>query len=231
MENTMTGGRTPSPAYDFRVYDRVWQRVSPGADPFAADPDAAGMTDTAQDAPAAEAPAIPAPAQAAPAAVPVPAQENGGTATLPGADPNPCCMGTEARESLEVLEGFMQEEQAESRCCQALSCRVRNQQAAQLLRRAAQEKRAAARELCAAYFLITGERYHPAVTLEQICWDSLPQALRAFYHQEACNGFNYQRAADEAVDICLQKLLARLSQQAYRRADEMLALLGRMVCY
>ena len=34
MENMMTGGQAPSPAYDFRVYDQVWQRVAPGTDPF-----------------------------------------------------------------------------------------------------------------------------------------------------------------------------------------------------
>ena len=99
-----------------------------------------------------------------------------------------------------------------------------------MLCRAASEKRAAARELCAAYFLITGTRYEPAVTLEHICWENLPQALRSFYHQEACNGLNYQRAAEETLDICLTKLLNRLSEQSYRRAEEMMSLLGKMVC-
>ena len=85
MENTMLGGQNPSPAYDFRVYDQVWQRVAPGADPFSADPAAAGMT-----AP----PAVPA------TAAPAPQQENGGEGNLPGAEPNPatgrrrsCCAG------------------------------------------------------------------------------------------------------------------------------------------
>lgn len=229
MENTLFSGQAQSPAYDYRVYDRVWQRVAPGSDPFSADPAAAGMT----EAPPEAAPAAPenVPAVAAPAAPAEvsPAQENG-EATLPGAEQNPCCMGTPAMDSLEVLEGFVQEELAESRYCQTLACRVRNQQAAQLLSRAACEKRAAARELCAAHYLITGTRYNPAVTVEQLCWENLPQALRSLYHQEACNGFNYQRAADEAMDICLQKMLNRLGQQAYRRADDLLALLGRIIC-
>lgn len=218
METTpFGGGQNPSPAYDYRVYDRVWQRVAPGTDPFSTEPDN-GMT-------------VPetSPAPAPQAASPVPAQE-GGEGTLPGAEPNPCCMGTEAKESLEVLESFLQEEMAESRCCQALSCRVRNREAARLLREAASEKRAAARELCAAYYLITGNRYTPAVTVEQLCWENLPQALRACYHQEACNGFNYQRASEEAADICLQKLFARLGEQSYRRAEALMALLGRIVC-
>lgn len=229
MENTMSGGQIPSPAYDFRLYDRVWQRVAPGMDPFSVQTDAAGMTETAQEtAPAVPAaPAVSAAMPAAdPSAVPTPAQE----AELPGATPAPCCMGTAAQESLEVLEGFIQEELAESRCCQTLACRIRNQQAAQLLCKAAQEKRGAAKELCAARFLITGERYHPAITLEQNCWDSLAQALRAFYHQEACNGLNYQRAADETIDFCLQKLFSKLAEQSYRRAEEMMTLLGKIVC-
>lgn len=216
MENNMCGGQAPSPAYDFRVYDQVWQRVAPGMDPFAADPAAAGMTVAA-----------PAPTPA-PAAAPVPAQEGGGN--LPGADPNPCCMGTEARESLEVLEGFLQEELAESRYCQAMACRVKNRQAARLMRQTSVEKRAAARELCAAYYLITGSQYNPAITVERLRWEDLPQALRSCYHQETCNGMNYRRAAEETLDLCLQKLFGRLAEQSYRRAEEVLALLGCLIC-
>lgn len=224
MENTMFGGQAPSPAYDFRVYDQVWQRVIPGVDPFSPDPAAAGMTDapqTAQDAPS---------APAVSASVPAPRQESGGEENLPGADPNPCCMGTDAKESLEVLTSFLQEELAESRCCQVLACRVRNQQAARLLRQAAAEKRDAAKELCAAYYLITGARYAPAITVEHLHWEDLSQALRSCYHQEACNGLNYQRAADETLDTCLQKLFTRLGEQSYRRAEEVMALLGRLIC-
>ena len=33
MENTMYGGQSPSPAYDFRVYDQVWQRGPPRVGP------------------------------------------------------------------------------------------------------------------------------------------------------------------------------------------------------
>lgn len=218
METTpFGGGQEPSPAYDYRVYDRVWQRVAPGTDPFSQEPDAGMAVPEAVPAPAAQ------------TVAPVPAQEGGG-GNLPGAEPNPCCMGTEARESLEVLESFLQEEMAESRCCQALACRAGNREAARLLRQAASEKRTAARELCAAYFLITGNRYTPAVSVERLCWENLHQALRACYHQEACNGFNYQRASEETMDICLRKLFARLSEQSYRRAEALMALLGRLVC-
>lgn len=219
MENTMSGGQAPSPAYDFRIYDQVWQRVAPGEDPYGGD----GAAPAPSPVPAV--PAQTAPVQAA-ANQAVPAQEG----ALPGAEPNPCCMGSEALDSVEVLEGFIQEELAASRCCQSLSCHVRNQAAAQLLRRIACEKQAAAREMCAAYYLITGSRYAPAVTVERMCWDSLAQALRSCYHQEACGGLNYARAADETTDLCLTELFNRLSKQAYRRAEDVMDLLGRMIC-
>ena len=189
--------------YDYRAYDRIWQRVSPDLNPY---PEVRA------------APEPPAP------------QQEGGDAALPGAEPNPCCMGTEARESLEVLEGFLEEEMAGRRCCLALACRFRNQNAVRLLRRIAREKQAAARELSTAYYLITGSCYSPASAVENAQWASLAEALRSCYHQEACNGFNYQRAADAALDPCLKRMLNRLGEQSYCRADEIMALLGQMIC-
>ena len=232
MENTMSGGQAVSPAYDYRVYDQVWRRVAPGMDPFSADPSAAGMTEAAQavsSAPAVD-PAVPAASAASASAAPAPRQESGGEAALPGAEDNPCCMGTQARDSLGVLEGFLQEELAEAGCCQSLACRVRNRQAARLFQQSAAEKRAAAKELCAAYFLITGNPHTSTVTVEHLHWENLSQALRACYHQEVCNGLNYQRAADETLDLCLQKLFARLSEQSYRRAERVMDLLGSLIC-
>ena len=222
MENTIFNGQPttqpPSAAYDYRVYDQVWQRVAPGVDPYAEDATAPSQT---QETPS---PSVSAPAQVAPR------QENDSAATLPGATPNPCCMGTNAQDSIDVLEGFIQEALAESRCCQSLSCNVRNQAAAQLFRRAANEKQAAARELCGAYYLITGTRYAPSVTVEHMHWGSLAEALRSWYHQEACNGLNYARAADAATDQCLSKLFARLSEKSYQLAEDVMPLLGRLVC-
>ena len=66
--------------------------------------------------------------------------------------------------------------------------------------------------------------------MEHLHWEDLSQALRSCYHQEACNGFNYQRAADETVDVCLQKLFGRLAEQSYRRGEEIMSLLGCLIC-
>lgn len=226
MENTMFSGpqapsAAPSAAYDFRAYDQVWQRVTPGVDPYAEDAAApAPAAPTASTVPAVPAQALPTQA--------VPRQEGGGD--LPGADPDPCCMGTSAQDSLEVLEGFIQEELAGSHCCRSLACHVRNQAAARLLHRIGGEKQAAAQEMCGAYYLITGTRYTPSVTMDHMCWESLAQALRACYHQEACAGLNYARAADETTDLCLTKLFQKRSQQSYRLAEDVMDLLGRLLC-
>ena len=210
-------------AYDYRRYDRIWQRVSPDLDPY---PDVRAAGDNMETcAPAAAVPAV-APAMESGVA----GSGNSGEDTLPGAEMNPCCMGTEAQQSLEVLEGFIEEELAERRCCLHLSRRFRNQQAARLMRRFASEKQAAARELSTAYYLITGSCYAPAITMEHMQWAGMAEALRHCYHQEACNGFNYQRAADETIDPCLQKLLGRLAEQSYQRADGVMALLGQIIC-
>lgn len=233
MENNTTQMPT---TYDYRRYDRIWQRVSPDLDPYPEIRAAGNNTETCAPT-AAPAPAAAAPTAVLGAAVPAPAMEsgaagdsNGSEDTLPGAEMNPCCMGTEAQQSLDVLEGFIEEELAERRCCLALSRRFRNQNAARLMRRFASEKQAAARELSTAYYLITGSCHAPVITVEHMQWAGMAEALRHCYHQEACNGFNYQRAADETIDPCLQKLLGRLAEQSYRRADEVMALLGQIIC-
>lgn len=251
MENPILG-QCPEGAvtYDYRMYDRIWQRVSPDLDPY---PEvraaAAGTTSSvssvtappasaAAPAPKLETPAVPvavempsaAPAAAAAAGAPVPSEAAAAESQLPGAEMNPCCMGTQARESLEVLEGFIEEELAERRCCLSLCRRVHNAHVTRLLRRIASGKQCAAQEMCTAYYLITGQCYTPTITVEQMQWDSLAAALRSCYHQEACNGFNYARAAEGTADLCLQKLFAKLSKQAYQRADEVMCALGQVLC-
>ena len=77
MEQTIHSPET----YDFRKYDQIWQRVAPNLEPY----------------PDLREPAVPA----------VPPLPSGGTAsgapavpaaeTLPGAEQDPCCMGTAAR--------------------------------------------------------------------------------------------------------------------------------------
>ena len=68
-------------ACDYEACREVWKRVAPGEDPYPM-ADNANTQMSAQDS----------------------------ELTLPGAEANPCCMGSEASVSVEVLQGFLREE-------------------------------------------------------------------------------------------------------------------------
>jgi rubrerythrin len=99
--------------------------------------------------------------------------------------------------------------------------------ARQKLRDMAWEEETHARRLMAVYYLITGVCYRPRVSAGRICIDHWCRALRERYHDQACSGFNYARAADETTDICLQRLLMELSAEEYRHADQLLRILEK----
>lgn len=194
--------------YDFRRYDRVWQRVAPDLEPY----------------PGVNAAAAPAPQpQAAPAGQ-LARQES----QLPGASQDPCCMGSAAAEMLEVLTGFIEEELEDRRYYLAMS-RQAPAWARQRLRDIAADEGAHARRLMAAHYLITGQCYRPAVASGAVTIGRWCPALRERYHMEACNGMNYARSADGTTDPCLTKLLNELSEDEYRHAGELMAMLERSI--
>ena len=90
MEQTIHSPET----YDFRKYDQIWQRVAPNLEPY----------------PDLREPAVPAMAPLASGAAPRASQPPAGEDLehLPGAEENPCCMGTMAQEELGVIEGFIE---------------------------------------------------------------------------------------------------------------------------
>ena len=202
MEQTLH----PPETYDFRKYDRIWQRVAPDLEPY---PD---LRQTAGPAvPAAE------PSQGAAMAMEV----------LPGAEPDPCCMGTAAQEELGVLGGFIEVELSDRRAYQALM-----RQAPAFARGTLKDLAAAAgtavKRLTAACYLITGTCPGPSVPGGDAGGGrNWCQALRERYHAEACNAMNYLRAGEETADPCLRRLLTELGEGAYRRADRLMALLER----
>ena len=186
--------------YDFRQHDRLWQRVGPGLEPY--------PETTAEAMPRRE--ELP------------PAQES----LLPGAEPNPCCMGSEAMELLAVLEGYIEEELEDRRRYLALS-RQAPSWARQTLRDMAEEENGHARRLMAARYLITGQPYRPNLVCGVFCPGRWAEELRRSYHEEACSGLNYARTADGTTDVCLVKLLNELSEDEYRHAERLMALLER----
>ena len=169
--------------YDFRQHDRLWQRVGPGLEPY--------PETTAEAMPRRE--ELP------------PAQES----QLPGAEPNPCCMGSEASVSVEVLQGFLREELGDAQVYAYLfSCTPRREMA-RAFRALSEDEKRHARDLAAAIYLITGKAYCPRVCVEQPDTCDLCALLRSLYHAETCAGYNYARAGEETLDLCLSKLLRR----------------------
>ena len=194
-------------AYDFRQYDRIWQRVAPNLEPYpgmaAAQPMApaqqtasvqaeASVRSEAPGLPISPAPAVPAvPVQPEGPAVPVPAIPG---SQLPGAEQNPCCMGTEARKDLRDMAAGLLDQ---------------------------------ARRLMAAHYLITGQRYRPSISAERIYVGRWCPALRERYHAAACSGLNYARSAKDTIDPCLAKLFEEMSRESYAHAETLLGLLQR----
>ncbi len=201
MENELSAAQNA--AYDYRRCARVWQRVDPTLDPYPDVRAAAAMAaDTSGDGLSAA------------------------ELTLPGAQADPCCMGTAALESLEVLQGFIREELADRRTYLFLARRAPTAEARQVFRAIASDEGRHARRLLAAVYLITGERYCPAICYPPLRCDGYCAALRERYHEEACGGYNYRRASQETLDPCLQQLLLAFSQDEYRHANAMLCLLS-----
>lgn len=205
MENELSAAQNA--AYDYRRCARVWQRVDPTLDPY---PDVRATAAMAADTPGDGLSA---------------AERNAGL-TLPGAQADPCCMGTAALESLEVLQGFIREELADRRTYLFLARRAPTAEARQVFRTIASDEGRHARRLLAAVYLITGERYCPAICYPPLRCDGYCAALRERYHEEVCGGFNYRRASQETLDPCLQQLLLAFSQDEYRHANAMLCLLS-----
>ena len=162
---------------------------------------------------------------------PYPAAEEVGTQSgelsLPGAEGDPCCMGTEAADSVEVLQGFLREELGDAQVYAYLAANLPRRETARLFRALSEEERHHARDLAAAIYLITGKPYCPRVCVERPDMGDLCALLRALYHGEACAGSNYARAGEETLDLCLGKLFAAMSADEYRHAETLLKLLGR----
>lgn len=205
MENELSAAQNA--AYDYRRCARVWQRVDPTLDPY---PDVRAAAAMAADTPGDG----------------LSAAERNAELTLPGAQTDPCCMGTAALESLEVLQGFIREELADRRTYLFLARRAPTAEARQVFRAIASDEGRHARRLLAAIYLITGERYCPAICYPPLRCDGYCAALRERYHEEVCGGFNYRRASQETLDPCLQQLLLAFSQDEYRHANAMLCLLS-----
>lgn len=233
MDQTMN---TPE-VYDFRQYDRVWQRVAPTLEPYpgmdarqaASAQQGACAWQTASVRQEASVPVPAAPAQSAAPELPAaPGPAMGPVSQLPGAAMNPCCMGSAASEMLDVIAGYIEAALSERRYLLALA-RQAPSWARQTLRDIAADLQSHTRQLAAAYYLITGQRCRPGAAAERIYVGRWCPALRERYHAAACSGFNYARSADDTTDPCLARLFKSLSEDAYGHAEELMGLLERQL--
>lgn len=185
-------------ACDYEACREVWKRVAPGEDPYPM-ADNANTQMSAQDS----------------------------ELTLPGAETDPCCMGSEASVSVEVLQGFLREELGDAQVYAYLSSCTPRREMARAFRALSEDEKRHARDLAAAIYLITGKAYCPRVCVEQPDTCDLCALLRSLYHVETCAGYNYARAGEETLDLCLSKLFAAMSEDEYRHAELLMKLLGR----
>ena len=149
-------------ACDYEACREVWKRVAPGEDPYPM-ADNANTQMSAQDS----------------------------ELTLPGAEADPCCMGSEASVSVEVLQGFLREELGDAQVYAYLSSCTPRREMARAFRALSEDEKRHARDLAAAIYLITGKAYCPRVCVEQPDTCDLCALLRSLYHAETCAGYNY----------------------------------------
>lgn len=129
-------------ACDYEACREVWKRVAPGEDPYPM-ADNANTQMSAQDS----------------------------ELTLPGAETDPCCMGSEASVSVEVLQGFLREELGDAQVYAYLSSCTPRREMARAFRALSEDEKRHARDLAAAIYLITGKAYCPRVCVEQLSRD------------------------------------------------------------
>ena len=128
----------------------------------------------------------------------------------------------------EILVDFIERELSERRHFLTLARRspVWGRQTIRELAAAARER---VKRLMALYYLITGERYVPAVCVERVHTGRWLPALRERCHAAACSAARYARAAEEMADPCLQQILEEMSAAVYQNAAALLRLLERSV--
>ena len=234
MDTYQAAPQTAPQTYNYEDYDRIWQRVLPELNtfpesrnedgdlpgtPIPGDDDLMGPAEPAGPA------ASPVPAPAAPE----PARPEA-AAQMPGAQQNPCCMGTAAQQSIGVIIGFIEIEVANCRFYRCFYPKAPNQAAARAIRQMMLDEMDHVRRLRAIYYLITGECFHSTRQIPMPEIGPYCDTLRAAYHEATCGSFNYFRAAAGAPDPCLRALFERLGNSRARHAETFVNLLGAMMC-
>ena len=206
MDTYQVTPQTASQNYNYEDYDRIWQRVLPELNTFPESRNEDG------DLPG----------------TPIPGDDD--LMELPGAQQNPCCMGTAAQQSIGVIIGFLEIEMANCRFYRCFYPKAPNQAAARAIRQMMLDEMDHVRRLRAIYYLITGECFHSTRQIPMPEIGPYCDTLRAAYHEATCGSFNYFRAAAGAPDPCLRALFERLGNSRARHAETFVNLLGAVMC-
>ena len=210
METSTYGQPAAAGGQDYQQYDRIWQRVSPELNPYPeVRAESAGTAGQSGGAPA--------------------LRQAGAPEDRPETGLGPCCMGTAAQQSLQVLQGFLDWEWRQRCVYLAQAGLQRRGDRAALLRRMAARSRLHVRKLMAACYLITGQCCQPAAQTVQPQESGWAQLLREFYHEESCDSINYRRAAEETTDLCLAALFRELGEESQTQAVALFRELTRLM--
>ena len=147
---------------DYRRYDRIWRKVSPELDPY---PEVRAEQNTQ------------------------PRAGDSKLLTLPGAESDPCCMGSAAQAELEVIEGFLRDELADAQTYRCLAVHAPTAEGRRVMRQIASDEAGHVRTLRSAHFLITGETYSVTVVLPpqpKLPW--CDRLLRRLQLRSRCGG-------------------------------------------
>lgn len=206
MDTYQTTPQVAPQNYDYEDYDRIWQRVLPELNTF---PDSRNEEGNLPG-------------------TPIPGDDD--LMELPGAQRNPCCLGTAAQQSINVIIGFIEVEMANCRFYRCFYPKAPNQAAARAIRQMMLDEMDHVRRLRAIYYLITGECFHSTRQIPMPEIGPYCDTLRAAYHEATCGSFNYFRAAAGAPDACLRALFERLGNSRARHAETFVNLLGAVIC-
>lgn len=160
---------------------------------------------------------------AAPPEEPAPLPPEG---EAPPAEDAPLCLGEHSQPYAQRLEELMALAQAGIAAGQQLSRRASGSCAKALTALTADHRRAF-RQLSAAYFLITGQRFRPACAAPALP-ASLPLALRAQFVWEQQWERACRQAAQATDDPCLEQLYLELAQDGALHTGVIRSLLEQM---
>ena len=136
-------------------------------------------------------------------------------------------MSAAGEKEIETLRTFLRDELADAQTYRALARQAPTPEGRRLMQRLASDETAHAKALQTAHFLLTGGTYPVTVVLPpqpKLLWRD---RLRERYHEETRGGAAYERAAERTRDVCLRRLLERLSADEYRHAEMLEKLLEK----